>query len=259
VILSRSLPKMFFSVAERCSPPVDCSFLMSSSVMSIKRDKSVEFPHKQTVKATHGQPTDVSPRSVYARHSLCVNSLNINLEVFNLSSSEIPSAKEKGAANREASSKTASADRAKVSHFCLKKTSNCEEGTSQFWRLGGQARCRRERTVFDPVLGKRETLAESSVLVSLGEHPRRVHAAETQGIFRFSHRAPRNYPPSLHSQILSSEVSSNLLVPEGDITGTVIGNVPELVVGLQRVEEILHPVDTLDEVLDTVLVVLFAR
>lgn len=176
-----------------------------------------------------------------------------------MSSSEIPSAKEKGAANREASSKTASADRAKVSHFCLKKTSNCKEGTSQFWRLSSQARCRRERTVFDPVLGKRETLAESSVLVSLGEHPRRVHASETQGIVRFSHRVLQEQKPGLYSQILSSEVSGDLLVPKGDITGTVIGNVPELVVGLQRVEEILHPVDTLDEVLDTVLVVLFAR
>jgi len=69
-------------------------------------------------------------------------------------------------------------------------------------------------------------------------------------------------PSTRHSefrQILSSEVSSNLLVPEGDITRTVISNVPQLVVRLQRVEEILHPVDTLDKVLDPVFVVLFAR
>lgn len=64
---THSLPKMFFSVAAKWSPPgniiayqyslqdfqgiganvpVDCKALMSSSLMSINKDKSVEFPQR---------------------------------------------------------------------------------------------------------------------------------------------------------------------------------------------------------------------
>ena len=47
-IRSMWLPRMFFSVAARCSPPVLCRFLMSSSVMLMSRLRSVALPQRHT-------------------------------------------------------------------------------------------------------------------------------------------------------------------------------------------------------------------
>lgn len=40
---------MLASVEARWSPPVDWSFLMSSSLMSMSSERSVELPQRQTV------------------------------------------------------------------------------------------------------------------------------------------------------------------------------------------------------------------
>lgn len=90
----------------------------------------------------------------------------------------------------------------------------------------------KEHVIVDPVLGEGETFSETSVLESFGKHPRSGH------------------------EILSTEVTGDLLVPEWDVTGTIVNDESQLVVVLQRVEQILHPVNTLDQVRDSFLVVL---
>lgn len=87
----------------------------------------------------------------------------------------------------------------------------------------------RKLTVIDPVLGKRETLPQPTVLVRLGEQPRSIH------------------------KVLSAEELGNLLVPERDVSGTVVDDRAQLAVALEIAHEVLETVDTVDEVDDALL------
>lgn len=208
--------------------------------MSIKRDKSVEFPQRQTAGgARYGQSDWNSPRSVRwtTDTSLTLSQLpehqlgSLQLVLVRDSLGEREGRSESGSELKDGLGRTSEGV------TLLPEEDVCVPGKGYESASYGKRsrRIRRRLTVLNPVLGQGETLAESSVLVSLGEHPGRVH------------------------EILATEVSSDLLVPESDVTRAIIGDVPQLVVGLERIEEVFHPVDTLDEVLDPVLVVLYIR
>lgn len=87
-----------------------------------------------------------------------------------------------------------------------------------------------EDIVFDPVFAQGETFSQSSVLVSFGEQPRGVH------------------------KVLALEVLGDFLVPQGNVSSTVIDDGSQFRVFGQVVHEIFHSVNAGDQVGDAVFV-----
>ena len=107
----RSFPRMFFSVAARWSPPVDWRDLIWSSVILIKRERSVEFPQRQTKEKIRKLQ-----RNWWTVFWPWVSSRNIRRSASSFSAGESFSEILNGSAKRKDNSKTASFERENVSH-----------------------------------------------------------------------------------------------------------------------------------------------
>lgn len=151
-------------------------------------------------------------------------------------------------------------------------------------------------TIVDPVLGKREALPQTTVLVRLSEEPGRVHkvlAAEVLcnllrgcqlsiGPIRMARRVREEKEkskqgddhrgsPSLdvrdrlqlpcwgQSSNVRSSCLSTHLVPERNVAGAIVLDRAELGVFVQVVHELLHALDAPDEVDNALLVVLLVE
>lgn len=85
-------------------------------------------------------------------------------------------------------------------------------------------------TIVDPVLGQRERLSQSPVLVRLGKQPGGIH------------------------KVLAAEEARNLLVPQRNIPGAIVNDGTELGVVLEVVHQVFEAVNAVDEVDDALFV-----
>lgn len=99
----------------------------------------------------------------------------------------------------------------------------------------GVALLAEEDVVVFPVLGDRKALMQPAVLVGLCKEPRSVH------------------------EVLSSEEACNLLVPERDVSFTIVDDGTQDLVGLQVSHERVHTLDAVVQVDDALLGVLLVE